>query len=519
MKRYLVSLVIATITLTTIHGQSTDNNPAVVTIDGGQISGLLNNERTVIIYKGVPYAAPPVGALRWKAPQPVQAWTGTRKCDSFGASPIQGKPVPFMMYTAEFLIPADPISEDCLYLNVWTKAGSTAKKPVIVWIHGGAFISGSGSCPIYDGEEMAKKGVVFVTINYRLGVFGFLAHPDLTKESPTHSSGNYAFLDQIAALQWVKKNIAQFGGDPNLVTIAGQSAGSFSVNALAASPVAKGLFQRVIAESGGMFNKDGRTLRLDSAEQTGKRIMEKVNATSLDDMRNKPADELLKAAGMGMMGPVIDGYVLPVPVYDIYNDARQNDVPVLTGWNRDEGFPQGSSLSPENYKTNAVRQYKDLADEFLKAYPGNTADEIKRSQLEWSRNNFFAWHAYTWAKLETKKGKNKVFLYEFSRVPPQNEQYGAFHSAEISYALHTLHMWNRPWTADDRRLENIMSSYWVNFATSGDPNGAGLPVWKAFDIHSASLIQLNEKEIGMKPVPSLAAFDFIDKYQELNRKK
>src|SRR6185436_19088096 len=232
------------------------------------------------------------------------------------------------------LIPAEPINEDCLYLNVWTTR-STSKKPVIVWIHGGAFISGSGSCPIYDGENMAKKGVVFVTINYRLGVFGFLAHPDLTKESPTHSSGNYAFLDQIAALKWVKKNIAAFGGDPDRVTIAGQSAGAFSVNALAASPVSKGLFQRVIAESGGMFNTDERTLTLQAAEQKGIKILETVKAISIEEMRNKPADELIKAVGFGMVGPVIDGYVLPTSVYDIYSNGKQNDVPVLTGWNRD----------------------------------------------------------------------------------------------------------------------------------------------------------------------------------------
>ena len=519
MKRYFISIAVATIAASLMHAQSKDDLSGVVTTDAGAVSGVLNNDRSVVVYKGIPYAAAPVGALRWKAPQSVKPWTETRKCDHFGASPIQGKPVPFMMYTAEFLIPAEPISEDCLYLNIWTKTGSAEKKPVIVWIHGGAFVSGSGSCPIYDGEDIAKKGVVFVTINYRLGVFGFLALDELTKESPTHSSGNYAFQDQIAALQWVKKNIAQFGGDPDRVTIAGQSAGSFSVNALAASPVAKGLFQRVIAESGGMFNRDGRILTLDSAEQTGKRIMEKVNAASIEDMRKKPADELLKATGMGMMSPVIDGYVLPGPVYDIYDNVQQNDVAVLTGWNRDEGFPQGAAASPEIYKSNAVKQYNELAGEFLKAYPGNTPDEIKRSQLEWSRNNLFAWHAYTWARLETEKGKNKVFLYQFNRVPPQDEQYGAFHSAEISYALHTLHMWNRPWTTDDRKLEDIMSSYWVNFASSGNPNGQGLPEWKPFDVRSPSLIQLDYQNIGMKPMPYKAEFDFIDKYQEQIRRK
>ncbi|HRH60881.1 MAG TPA: carboxylesterase family protein, partial [Chitinophagaceae bacterium] len=239
------------------------NKAPVVKTNAGLISGIINDDATVRIYKGIPFAAPPVGELRWKAPQPLQSWSGVKKCDAFSASPMQNKPTPFMMYTPEFLIPEQPISEDCLYLNVWTAAKSSKeKRPVIVWIYGGGFVSGGSACAIYDGENLAKKGVVFVSINYRVGVFGFLAHPELTKESNGKGSGNFAFLDQIAALQWVKKNIEAFGGDPNRVTIAGQSAGSFSVNALMASPVAKGLFQRAIGESGAMFNVDGRSLTL-----------------------------------------------------------------------------------------------------------------------------------------------------------------------------------------------------------------------------------------------------------------
>ena len=391
IKKQFLSFVCTTLLTIFIFAQENNKVSGVIKTGSGLVSGVTNKDGSVNIFKGIPFAAPPVGNLRWQAPQPVQSWTGVKKCDSFGPSAPQGKPVPFMMYTAEFLIPAEPISEDCLYLNIWAPASSSEKKPVIVWVHGGAFTSGSGSCPIYDGENMAKKGVVFVTINYRLGIFGFLAHPDLTKESSTHSSGNYAFLDQAEALRWVKKNIAAFGGDPNRVTIAGQSAGSFSVNALAASPVTKGLFQRVIAESGGMFNMDGRSLTLTAAQRNGITIMETVKANSIEELRNKPADELLKAGGM--MGPVIDGYVLPSDVHTIYDQVKQNDVPVLTGWNRDEGFPSGGASTPETYKANAIKQYADLADEFLNAYPGNTPEEIKRSQLEWSRNSYFAWHA------------------------------------------------------------------------------------------------------------------------------
>jgi len=487
----------------------------IVKTGAGAVSGAKSTSTGIYSYKGIPFAAAPVHELRWKAPQPVSSWKGVKKCDAFAASAPQGKPVPFMMYTSEFLIPEEPINEDCLYLNVWTPSISTrSKKPVIVWIHGGGFISGSGSCPIYDGENMAKKGVVFVTINYRLGVFGFLAHPELTKESPTHSSGNYAFLDQIAALKWVQKNIAAFGGDPNRVTIAGQSAGSFSVNALAASPLTKGLFQRVIAESGGMFNRDGRTLTLQTAEQNGLKIQENVKAASIAEMRKMPADDLVKAVSMGVVGPVVDGYVLPTDVYSIYDAVKQNDVPVLTGWNRDEGFPQGGASNPADYKAAAEKQYGELAPAFLQSYPGNTEEEIKQSQLKWSRDNIFAWHAYTWAKLQTAKGKSKVYVYQFDRVPPENEKYGAFHSAEIAYALNALHMWRRPWTDADKKIEETMSSYWVNFATYGNPNGKGLPGWKPYNDLSPAVMEFDEKETGMKPMTAKTGFDFIDKYQE-----
>ena len=524
MKKYVTFITFSLTIVTNVFTQSTNT---IVKTDAGIVSGVLNKETNVYSYKGIPFAAPPVAALRWKAPQSVKPWTGIKKCEQFGPSAPQGKPVPFMMYTSEFLIPAEPINEDCLYLNVWTTR-STSKKPVIVWIHGGAFISGSGSCPIYDGENMAKKGVVFVTINYRLGVFGFLAHPDLTKESPTHSSGNYAFLDQIAALKWVKKNIAAFGGDPDRVTIAGQSAGAFSVNALAASPVSKKLFQRVIAESGGMFNTDERTLTLQAAEQKGIKILESVKAVSIKEMRSKPADELIKAVGFGMVGPVIDGYVLPTSVYDIYSNGKQNDVPVLTGWNRDEGFVPPNQPSVEEYKTNAQKQYGDLANEFLAAYPGTTTEEIKSSQLTWNRNTTFAWHAYTWARLQIAKGKNKVYLYQFNRVPPENEQYGAFHSSEIAFALNTLHMWNRPWTEGDKVIEDLMSMYWVSFATTGDPNGLyrDIPRWNPYTDQSPSLMEFNkselkldESEFGMKPISGIVGFKFIDKYQEQLRQK
>src|SRR6201996_1636746 len=256
---------------------------AEVRTEAGLVSGVANSTGDVTAYKGIPFAAPPVGELRWKAPEPVKHWDGVRKCDAFGPSPMQDKPIPFAVYTSEFLIPEAPISEDCLYLNVWTGAkAKTEKKAVFVWIYGGGFTSGGSACDIYNGEALAKKGVVFVSINYRVGVFGFFAHPELTKESLIHSSGNYGLMDQIAALKWVKKNIAAFGGDPDNVTIAGQSAGSMSVNALVSSPLTKGLFNRAIAESGSLTVKNpilpANTLK--NAEADGAKTAEKAGAKS-----------------------------------------------------------------------------------------------------------------------------------------------------------------------------------------------------------------------------------------------
>lgn len=486
----------------------------IVQTAAGKVSGSTNANGDVHIFKGIPFAAPPVGALRWKAPQPVQPWTDVKVCDKFSASPMQNKPTPFMMYTPEFLIPEQPISEDCLYLNVWTAAKSAKEeRPVIVWIYGGGFVSGGSACDIYNGEELAKKGVVFVSINYRVGVFGFLAHPELTKESNGKASGNFAFLDQIAALKWVKANIAAFGGDPDRVTIAGQSAGSFSVNALMASPIAKGLFQRAIGESGGMFNVDGRGLTLKTAEENGTKFMQAIHANSIDDMRKMSAEDLQKSAGSFSAGPVIDGYVLPSRIYDIFDKHQQNDVPLLTGWNSDEGFSFGKDPSPDEYKANAVKQYGDLSDEFLKVFPGTTSEEIKKSSFAFGRDNIFAWQGYTWARMQSR-AKNKSYLYQFNHASPGQKKWGAFHTSEVPYALHTLHTWNLQWTEAERKLQDIISSYWVNFAATGNPNGTGLPQWDAFNENKDAVMVLDTGEQKIKPIAAKAEFDFIDKYQQ-----
>ena len=295
----------------------------IVHTKSGKVAGYIEN--TIEVFKGIPFAEPPVGALRWKAPQPVTAWKDLKICTAFGASPMQADPKPFMVWSKEYLIPGSPISEDCLYLNVWTaNSKSKTKKPVFVYIYGGGFQSGGTACPIYDGVATAQKDVVFVSINYRVGVFAFLAHPELTKEAPYHSSGNYGLLDMIAGLKWVKENIAAFGGDPDQVTIGGQSAGAFAVNFLCASPLAKGLFERAIAESGGSILPSSLrpSLKLADAEKIGIKFANDLHCPDLVSLRNKSSEEIFKAMG-GLKSPIEDGYFLPTSIMDIYQHGKQ----------------------------------------------------------------------------------------------------------------------------------------------------------------------------------------------------
>jgi len=488
-----------------------------IQVEGGVISGTVNASGDVQIFKGIPYAAPPVGALRWKAPQPIVPWTGEKKCVSFSASPMQNAPVPFGPWTEEWLIPASPISEDCLYLNLWTPAHSPQeKKPVIVWIYGGAFLSGGAAVPIYDGEAMSRKGLVFVSINYRVGVFGFLAHPELTQESGTQSSGNYALLDQIAALQWVKKNISAFGGDPDNVTIAGQSAGSMSVNCLVASPRCRGLFKRAIAESGArvISNSFMKTHTLQEAEAEGLKFMQSANAKSMADLRNIPADDLQKKP-FTRWGPIVDGWVLPQTIAEIFAAGKENEVSLLTGWNEDDGVVFGKMNTAAEFKKQAEDTYGSQADEFLKYYPASSDAEAASSQLRLSRDQNFGIENYSWASLQADQGKNKTFLYRFSRALPATGDYvkfAAFHSGEIPYAYDNLSFVHRcPWTDVDYSLAKTMSSYWANFVATGDPNGPGLPLWPVYDTKSFSTMVLGNT-ISAKSLPDREAIDFLKKY-------
>jgi para-nitrobenzyl esterase len=478
-----------------------------VVTESGIISGISGIDSVVKIFKGVPFAAPPVGNLRWKPPVKASSWTGIRKCDEFAASAIQNPPVPFAMWTKEFMAPVAPISEDCLYLNVWTAARFAAeKRPVIVWIHGGAFTGGSGSVPLYDGETMAKKGVVFITINYRLGIFGFLAHPELSAESDKKVSGNYGILDQIAALEWVKRNVAAFGGDPGKVTIAGQSAGAFSVNALMVSPLAKGLFHRAIAQSGGMLSGNlVRNQPLADAEKLGEKIAAQVNAKSIKELRMKPAEELLKAGGRWSI--TTDGIVVP-HAYSTYAAGKQNDVPLLTGWNGDDGVSFGEPPTAKSFIANAQNQYKEKAAAFLKVFPATTDEEAKTTAKLASQLSF-GFLNYRWALMQSKTGKNKAYLYYFTRVPPGEPNYGAFHSAEFGYALGILALWNRPWQPWDHQLSDMMTSYWVNFATTGNPNSAGLPLWPEFNGENPQVILFGDK-VNAEKLPYQQQLEVLD---------
>lgn len=461
---------------------------AVVKTAAGLVSGIL--EDSVYIFKGVPFAAPPVGELRWKEPKPHAPWTDTLACTKFGATPIQNEQKPFRMWTEEFLAPAEPYSEDCLYLNIWSGAShANDKLPVLVWIYGGGFNSGSGACAIYDGKALANEGIVYVTINYRLGAFGFMAHPELTAEADHKSSGNYGLMDQIAALKWIKKNIAAFGGDPEKVTIAGQSAGSMSVQCLVASPLAKGLFRGAIAQSG--TGHSARTLQ--EAEKIGTALSSKINSASIASLRELNADSLLSLSNtfpFGSFFPNVDSYVIPTALDSIFEKKQHNDVTVMVGWVLGDGdLVMRQPKSANDFIKDASKSFGKKSTEFLKHFPASSDEEAIASQKKLGLIQFAAAGAYKWAKINS----SNTYLYEFTYVPtdkPGFPNYGAFHTSEVPYALHTLSLWNRPWKQTDYDVEQYMSTYWLNFVKTGNPNSEGLPEWKPYKPEAPAIMQL-----------------------------
>ncbi len=488
-------------------------NPQVTT-DHGLVEGSMD-ENHILSFKGIPFAAPPVGSLRWRPPQPADSWEGVKMCTEFGPSPIQPKPAPFMFWSSEFLIPESPISEDCLYLNVWTKETDLKnKKPVIVYIYGGGFRTGGAGCPIYDGTAMAKKDVVFVSFNYRVGLFGFLAHPGLTAESEQQTSGNYALLDMVAALKWVQDNISVFGGDPDNVTIAGQSAGAFAVNYLTVSPLARGLFHKAIAESGGNFyNARGRrTMGLLGAERAGTELAKSLNCSSVEELRALPADAILKANG-GTSWPIVDGYVIPSDIYHSYARGEQAGVPLIVGWNAND-LVVVDDKSTDKFEQNLQTRFGELAPAFLAAYPHSTPEQTRQSQRKMSRDETFAVQGYAWAKFQSILPESDVFVYNFNRRLPANDEasdFGAFHSSEIVYAYDNLHTLDRPWDQVDREIADRMSDYWVNFAKDDDPNGPGLPEWEPFGPEAPNVMVI-DTHMASRELPDLEQLSLWESY-------
>ena len=488
-----------------------------VRTESGLVRGVPGRDPSVTVYKGVPYAAPPVGDLRWRAPQPPLAWEGVRKADTFGSSCPQTRPRP-----------GEAISEDCLFLNIWTGAASASeRRPVMVWIHGGRFIFGSGADPRFDGEGLARKGVVVVTMNYRLGVFGFLATPELSSESGHNASGNWGLLDQIACLQWVRKNIAVFGGDPGRMTIFGQSAGGGSVLLLGSSPLAKGLYHRAICESGARFPNDPDLRRLSvswrpskGAEAAGARYAEAHGARSLKELRALSWDQLKDQNNTNdesvpgsppppLFRPAIDGWVIPFNYSQTYARGLQNDVPIING--HEIGSPT-RPVTLEAYVAGAREKYAVMADEFLKLYPASSDEEAtlatKTARIDSTRVSSFLWAA-EWKKA----AKNDVYTFSWTHAPPgpDRETRGAFHESEIDYVFNSLSATDKPWEDADRKIAEIMSSYWANFAATGNPNGKGLPSWPAFDPKSSQTMELGAR---FEPIPIAdpAKVDFFRRF-------
>jgi len=505
-----------------------------VKVEGGLVAGAPGRDKTITVFKGIPFAASPMGDLRWRAPQPVAAWTGVKKAAEFGNSCVQTLTPGhdgFGPWTYEFLT-HNRVSEDCLYLNVWTPAKSArAKLPVFVYIYGGGFNSGSAEVPIYDGEGLARKGLVVVTFNYRVGVFGFLAHPELTKESGYNASGNYGLLDQIAALHWVQRDIAAFGGDPARVTIAGQSAGAISVHYLLASPLAKGLFQRAIAESGGSSVTTSAGVpavapsTLAEAEDDGAKFATQKGASSLHEMRAMTWQELMKpvqtppTAGHPAFlrfSPIVDAYLAPVAPLDALMKGKLTDVPVLAGCTTGEigGSFMGPAarISAEQYSNWVTKSYEGEADEFLRLYPGADADQANASRTAASTDQALV-SMYLWARKRDARSRTKtwIYLWDHPMPGPQAARWGAFHSSEIAYAMDTLYASDRPFTEADRKIADMMSSYWANFAASGDPNGEGLAHWPAVG-EKAEVMELGDHTGSVPLAGDAARITFFERY-------
>jgi para-nitrobenzyl esterase len=491
-------------------GNAGQPRPSLVQVEGGRAQGTVEGGLTV--FKGIPFAAPPVGGLRWKAPRPIVPWDTVLQAGQFGPDPIQGWGKP------------ERNSENCLYLNVWTPAESADDRiPVMVWIYGGGFNGGATS--YYNGAHLAGKGVVLVSIAYRVGILGFMAHPELSAEKPDHVSGNYGLLDMIAGLQWVQKNIAAFGGDPGKVTIFGESAGGIAVSMLCASPLAKGLFHGAISQSGGSFGPPRPTTypgenmkRLADAEKGGLDYMKSAGVASVAELRKIEPAKL--PAVRGLAWPIIDGTVIPDDQYKLYEAGRFNDTPVLAGYNSDEGASFSREKDPKEFIAGVETRYGRFAADLLRAYPvGETS--VSKTGRDLARDAAFGWQTWSWLRLQAKMGKSRAYLYYFDQHPDYPEGspqygYGSPHGQDVAYVFKTLDASNPQTTESDLAISEAMATYWTNFAKTGNPNGKGVPEWPAFSDETPGVMVFGQTpHVG--PVPSLESLKVLDAYFKWRR--
>lgn len=500
---------IATLALLMTVLVSCSREPGMVKVEGGWIQGTVMEDMT--IYKGIPFAAPPVGELRWKAPQPVVPWDGILDATDYAPCPMQHGNNPY------------GYSEDCLYLNIWSPAESPKDKlPVLVWIYGGGFGGGGTADPVTDGTDLAREGVIMVSIAYRVGKIGFLAHPELSAESPDGVSGNYGIQDQIAALRWIQKNISAFGGDPEKVTVFGESAGGISVSMLCASPLAKGLFRGAISESGGSFGPTrpvtfpGENMKLlKDAEADGIKIAESLGAQSIAELRALPAEKLLErglAPGGGW--PVVDGHVIPDDQFRLYEKGQFNDVAIMVGYNSDEGASFSWNRDAKSHIKSVENRFGPYADKLLAAYPVD-GDVVGNNARDLMRDAAFGWHTWSWCRLQKMNGSSKVFFYYFDHhpeYPADSPRYGfeSPHGQEVRYVFqHLDENENKP---QDRELMKIMGKYWTNFAKNLDPNGPGVPGWPEFDNDEPRAMYLTGPIPFVGPVPDQKSMMVLDDY-------
>lgn len=509
----LILFLVFAFSLSQLHAQISS---AKASTKNGILEGHIENG--IAIFCGVAYAQPPVKALRWKAPIPVKNWKGVKKATSFGSRAMQNK-----IYD-DIIFRSDHISEDCLYLNIWAPAKyKDMRLPVLVYFHGGGFAAGDGSEPRYDGESMAKNGIIMITVNYRMGIFGFFSHPGLTSESKYHASGNYGLLDQNASLKWIKENISAFGGDPNLITIAGQSAGSTSVSLQMASPLSKGLFRAAIGQSGSVLNMNPPPT-LKASEEIGLNFMKAEGMKSIEELRKLTAHDLLKrSTDRNAYFPInIDGYFLPDLPINIYTTGKQADVALLAGWTSAEVSNKlilGNDVpTMDNYQKALSRLFGKDAEEIRKFYPALSDEEVPFISTILASDRFAGYSTWKWIDLHGKTNGKRVYRYLFQQLLPQEKGdrsngkkiFGAPHSADIPYALGNLSKDKaHKYQDEDYQTSKLMQGFFVNFVKTGDPNGAGLPKWSGFQASIPQVMMIGG-ETKQEPEKFLKRFQFLD---------